>query len=300
MVAKGFDSIVDPRYVSFLSRDQELSIPAKPVHLQQNKKLVSIWLEAKEQLNAELNAQAHFTTEEIEESAEIDKVRIFFKNTLRILERWMKTMCTEEGDIVSALVVDQLIKSVMIKLDSVFTVKEAIVQAELEDCQVKLHDLKEACKNKLQEQLTCFDIERKQYKELIEAQKQKLTSQHGIVDQLQGNVNTEQEKVKELTSHNERLGYLTDLQENFRSINSMINDNEKQKKRSVMLLAEYTRMIDIGVTKVPRFEQALQTEISLIQNRPPAVANVMDTKSTAEIMKRLYDPIEALSFGELS
>jgi len=70
-------------------------------------------------------------------------------------------MCTEEGDIVSALVVDQLIKSIMIKLDSVFTVKEAIVQAELEDCQVKLHDLKEACKNKLQEQLTCFDIERK-------------------------------------------------------------------------------------------------------------------------------------------
>lgn len=59
-------------------------------------------------------------------------------------------------------------------------------------------------------------------------------------------------------------------------------------------------MIDIGVTKVPRLDQSLQTEISLLQNRPPAVANVMDTKSTAEIMKRLFDPIEALSFGELS
>ena len=59
-------------------------------------------------------------------------------------------------------------------------------------------------------------------------------------------------------------------------------------------------MIDIGVTKVPRLDQALQTEISLLQNRAPAVANVMDTKSTAEIMKRLFDPIEALSFGELA
>ena len=78
-------------------------------------------------------------------------------------------MCTEEGDIVSALVVDQLLKSVMIKLDSVFTVKEAIVQAELEDCHVKIHDIKEACKNKLSEQLITFDIERKQYKEIIEA-----------------------------------------------------------------------------------------------------------------------------------
>jgi len=38
----------------------------------------------------------------------------------------------------------------------------------------------------------------------------------------------------------------------------------------------------------------------LIQNRIPVVSNVMDTKSNAEIMKRLFDPIEALSFGEIS
>jgi len=61
----------------------------------------------------------------------------------------MKAMCTEEGDIVSALVVDQLLKSVMIKLDSVFTVKEAIVEAEKSECKEKLLDMKEACKNKL-------------------------------------------------------------------------------------------------------------------------------------------------------
>ena len=91
-------------------------------------------------------------------------------------------MCTEEGDIVSALIVDQLIKSVMIKLDSVFTVKEAIVEAELEECQVKIYELKEACKNKLQEQLITFDIERREYKKIIEAQKQKLNNQHIIVD----------------------------------------------------------------------------------------------------------------------
>ena len=54
LVAKGLDSVIDDRYLSFLSRDQELSIPTRPVQLQQNKKLVSIWLEAKEQLNAEL------------------------------------------------------------------------------------------------------------------------------------------------------------------------------------------------------------------------------------------------------
>jgi hypothetical protein len=50
----------------------------------------------------------------------------------------MKTMCTEEGDIVSALIVDQLLKSVMVKLDSVFKVKEAIVEAEKVECHTKL------------------------------------------------------------------------------------------------------------------------------------------------------------------
>ena len=74
------------------------------------------------------------TTQEIEESAGKHEIKSFFRNTLQILERWMKTMCTEEGDIVSALVVDQLLKSVMIKLDSVFQVKEAIVEREKTEC----------------------------------------------------------------------------------------------------------------------------------------------------------------------
>jgi len=81
----------------------------------------------------------------------------------------MKAMCTEEGDIVSALIVDQLMKSVMIKLDSVFAVKEAIVEAELEEFHVKIYKLKEACKHKLQEQLISFDIERREFKKIIEA-----------------------------------------------------------------------------------------------------------------------------------
>jgi len=34
LVSKGLDSVIDQKYASFLSRDQELSIPTKPVHLQ--------------------------------------------------------------------------------------------------------------------------------------------------------------------------------------------------------------------------------------------------------------------------
>jgi hypothetical protein len=44
------DSIIDPSYKSFLTTKQENLIPEIPVVLQQNKKLVSIWFEAKSDL----------------------------------------------------------------------------------------------------------------------------------------------------------------------------------------------------------------------------------------------------------
>jgi hypothetical protein len=44
----------------------------------------------------------------------------------------------------------------------------------------------------------------------------------------------------------------------------MILENEDQKTRSYKLLNEYTRMIDIGITKVPRLDQASQTDFSLV------------------------------------
>jgi hypothetical protein len=40
---------------------------------------------------------------------------------LKIVERWMRIMCEEEGEVVGALIVDQVFKNAMIKLDQVLS-----------------------------------------------------------------------------------------------------------------------------------------------------------------------------------
>ena len=104
-----------------MTNEQEESIPKDPIRIAANKKLISIWYEAKKQIDTELYAQKHYTTEEQEAAAKPDRIKVFFKDTVKILERWMKVMCHEEGDIISALTIDQLFKSVLLKLDSVFS-----------------------------------------------------------------------------------------------------------------------------------------------------------------------------------
>lgn len=60
----------------------------------------------------------------------------------------------------------------------------------------------------------------------------------------------------------------------------MIQENENQKNHSVRLVGEYTKMIDIGVTKKPTIDIGLQTDISFLSTRPAKMLGLMDTKGT--------------------
>ena len=92
----------------------------------------------------------------------------FFQGIIKILERWMKVMTSEEGDMVGPLIIDQLLKSIIIKLDTVFAVKDGIVENADSDFADKLSIMREACTNKLALQLTQFDMRRKEYEEQID------------------------------------------------------------------------------------------------------------------------------------
>ena len=46
------------------------------------------------------------TSEEIEETTNIDELMVFFQGIIKILERWMKVMTSEEGDMVGPLIID--------------------------------------------------------------------------------------------------------------------------------------------------------------------------------------------------
>lgn len=48
LIQQDMDSIIDPKYQSFISNNQEEKIPQYPVQITQNKKMVSIWYESKE------------------------------------------------------------------------------------------------------------------------------------------------------------------------------------------------------------------------------------------------------------
>ena len=60
------------------------------------------------------------TTKEQEEDTKTENTQKFIKKVIDILERWQKVMNSDENDVMSAFIVDQFIKSILIKFDSVF------------------------------------------------------------------------------------------------------------------------------------------------------------------------------------
>ena len=84
---------------------------------------------------------------------------------------------------------------------------------------------------------------------------------------MQINVNNEKDTLKKLTCHNNRVVYLEDLQDRFRGLNKFISDHDAQKQYTSKLMNEYSNMIDIGITKVPRFDKGIQTDLSFMSHR---------------------------------
>ena len=52
----------------------------------------------------------------------------------------------QDGDIMSALIIDQLFKTILIKLDSVFGMQDELMKRTTDDCYEKIDAMKAACK----------------------------------------------------------------------------------------------------------------------------------------------------------
>ena len=79
----------------------------------------------------------------------------------------MKVMTQESGDFVGTLVIDQLMKCILIKLDSVFSIKDTITERDQEDFKEKLKKFKQSCKDKLELQIIQYEERRKEYEKKI-------------------------------------------------------------------------------------------------------------------------------------
>lgn len=99
-------SIIDNRYQSSITNKQEELIPTAPILINQNKKLIKILFEAKETIDEEIHSMSMMTTAEQEKASTIPELKGFFHKIMMLLDRWMKVMALEEGDLVSSLIID--------------------------------------------------------------------------------------------------------------------------------------------------------------------------------------------------
>lgn len=86
------------------------------------------------------------TSLEAEKDIEVSEIQKFLQRVYEILERWMKVIHQDEGDIMSALIIDQLFKTILIKLDSVFGIQDQMVKRTTDECYQKIEVMKAACK----------------------------------------------------------------------------------------------------------------------------------------------------------
>lgn len=167
-------SIIDSRYQSFIGNKQEEKIPKAPILINQNKKLIKILFEAKETIDEEIHQMNLMTTEEQENACTVPEMKDYFHKIMMLLDRWMKVMTHEEGDFVSSLIIDQIFKCLVIKLDKVYGVKDRMVDEQQEFCKKAVGRLKETCKEKLELQLTQFKMREDALEEKIRALNDKI------------------------------------------------------------------------------------------------------------------------------
>lgn len=225
------DSVIDPKYQSFIANDHEELIPQYPVQFTQNKKMVSIWYESKEVMNQTLRKHHLMTQEEREEAATVPELKQFFQETSKILERWMKVQTHENGDFVGTLVIDQLLKCILIKLDSVFTVKDIITEREHSDCKEKLKKFKIACKDKMELQILQYEDRRKEYEKKIQSLESTISTLNKSIDKMQVKFTEKELEFSTLISHDNRYENLAHLQDCFLQINEMISDHDSNRDK---------------------------------------------------------------------
>jgi hypothetical protein len=133
-------------------------------------------------------------------------------------------------------------------------------------------------------------------KQVIEMS-QIIKSQKAKIEQLQSCTEDRADDIRYLTSFDERNLRIKELQNQFMSINDMVSEHSMFRDSQTKLLDEYTNMIDIGIARIPRFDQCPQTDLSLNNIVPARFKKITDLScgmDDQEIVENVYEPILAL------
>ena len=85
---------------------------------------------------------------------------------------------------VGALVIDQIIKTIFIKLDGIFEIKDTTVIRELDGAKDKVKLMKQKCSNNLDMFVCQFEITEKRYQDEIEKLNAKIELQSKMINDL--------------------------------------------------------------------------------------------------------------------
>ena len=148
------------QFKSQLASHQEELIPDKTITLNQNKKLIALWYEAKNLLDEQIKRQQYMTSADLIDSASLKSVGKYMLRMSRILGRWTNVSVNEEGQTVSALIMNQLFKNVTIKLDQVFRLKDKEVSDYKEKCDREIRKIKDQSKDQIELNEKKLEIEK--------------------------------------------------------------------------------------------------------------------------------------------
>lgn len=228
--------------------------------MNQNKKLVALWYEVKNHFERDQYGRQSLSSEELVSLNSKSNLQQYFMGLLKIVERWMRIMCEDEGEVVGALIVDQVFKNAMIKLDQVLTAQEEFMDLEHEASNCKVTEMRQVTKDKMNLLMKHFEISEEKYVSQIEELNRQIKAQSKEIESLHLTINQEMQKYNFLISRQGREKSIKELQTSFCDLSSMIKEQEEHHGNQVKLLQQFTQMIDLGAKPVRRVSVEVQTD----------------------------------------
>jgi uncharacterized coiled-coil protein SlyX len=210
--------------------------------------LYSLWLEAKDLQTKEIKSSKLMTTHELEVACQVPQIQDFYKRVFLVLERFMKVM-SRENQVLPALIVDSLFKSMLLKLDKVYEVKSKEIELVQSLNKAKYREMREACSNQMDSQMEQYKFRLNEHVEVIEELSKRVEVQTKTIDQLKKALYESRLDMQKLVSPESRIDSLNSMQDRFEQFKDYLNEHQQHKERTTKLLREYTTMIDIATTK---------------------------------------------------
>lgn len=107
--------------------------------------MASLFKQLDKDFKEQLSDYEHSRPKDIDRSSDTHELTKYFEWVHGYLNRWMHIQCHTENNLFSALFIDQLFKSIVIKMDKIIRVKRQQKIDLNNKCEERLSDTREFC-----------------------------------------------------------------------------------------------------------------------------------------------------------